>query len=130
MSVKVATAEEVKSAVEGRISAHEERFGSGANSPCSTASAEMFTQDCGAAARATGADASFSLTQIRGREGFATLRSTAQRIRTAAVAYQHLGCATNPAKAAIRQACQEPAAVLAQGFSDLRDGANLGLAGK
>jgi hypothetical protein len=41
-----------------------------------------------------------------------------------------LGCATGPTAADVRRACLDPAAVIAQGFSDLRDGANLGLAGK
>ncbi|MFF4517548.1 hypothetical protein ACFY2I_41735 [Streptomyces mirabilis] len=82
------------------------------------------------ATKATSEDASFALTQISGRDGFATLRSVAEKIEKAAVTYQELGCATNPAEAATRHACLEPAAVLAQGFPDLRDGANLGLAGK
>lgn len=130
MSEKVAAVEKVKSAVESRLSVHEERFGSGGNSLCSTASPKMFTQECGVAAKATSEDASFALTQISGRDGFATLRSVAEKIEKAAVTYQELGCATNPAEAATRHACLEPAAVLAQGFPDLRDGANLGLVGK
>jgi hypothetical protein len=130
VSEKAATADKVKSAVEARLSVHEERFGSGGSSPCSTASAKMFTQECADAAKATGEDASFALTQISGQDDFATLRSVAEKIQKAAATYQELGCATNPMKAATRQACLEPAAVLAQGFPDLRDGANLGLAGK
>ncbi|MER6075219.1 hypothetical protein ABT187_41795 [Streptomyces sp. NPDC001817] len=130
VSERAALADKVKSAVESRLSVHEERFGSGRSSPCSTASAKMFTQDCGAAAKATGEDASFVLTQISGQEGFATLRSVSEKIQKAAAKYQELSCATNPAEAATRRACLEPAAVLAQGFPDLRDGANLGLAGK
>ncbi|MET8808418.1 hypothetical protein [Streptomyces sp. NPDC004546] len=122
------TADKVKSAAEWRPSAHEERFGSGGSSPCSTASAKKFTQECGAAGKATGEDAWFALTQISGQDGFATLRSVAEKIQKAAARYQEVGCATNPTEAATRQACLTPATVLAQGFPDLRDGANLGLA--
>ncbi|WP_328300212.1 hypothetical protein OG389_22185 [Streptomyces sp. NBC_00435] len=130
VSEKAATAEKVKSAVEARLSVHEARFGSGGTSPCSTGSAKMFTQDCDAAVRTTNDDAAFALTQIGGHEGFATLSAAAQKIQQAAARYQELGCAKNPADAADRQACLAPASVLAQGFPDLRSGANLGLAGK
>ncbi|WP_405491804.1 hypothetical protein [Streptomyces sp. NBC_00096] len=130
VSEKAATAEKVKSAVETRLTAHEARFGSGVTSPCSTGSAKMFTQDCDAAAKATNDDAAFSLAQIGGHEGFATLRSAAQKIQKAAARYQELGCPKNPADAADRQSCLDSAAVLAQGFPDLRTGLNLGLAGK
>ncbi|MFC9636736.1 hypothetical protein ACFTY8_48245 [Streptomyces mirabilis] len=60
----------------------------------------MFTQECDSAGKVTNADASFALTQISGQEGFATLRSAAQKIQKAAATYQQLGCATNPTKAA------------------------------
>lgn len=90
----------------------------------------MFTQECGDAAKATGEDASFALTQISKQEGFASLRSVAEKIQKATASYDELGCAKNPTEAATRKACLEPAAVLAQGLPDLRDGANLGLAGK
>ncbi|MEU3981469.1 hypothetical protein AB0F77_15390 [Streptomyces sp. NPDC026672] len=130
VSGKAATAEAVKSAVESRLTVHEGRFGSGGKSPCSTASAEVFTQACGAAVTATNDDASFALTRISGQEGFATLRSVAQEIQKAAATYRQLGCELNPVKAATRRACLAPAATLAQGFPDLRDGVNLGLAGK
>ncbi|MEU9102661.1 hypothetical protein [Streptomyces sp. NPDC048361] len=129
-AARVATAEKVKSAVESKLSLDEPRFGSGSKSPCATASAEMFTQKCADAAKATDADASFALTQISGPGGFAALRSVVGKIQKASATYQELGCATNPTKTATRRACLEPAAVLAQGFPDLRDGANLGLAGK
>ncbi|MCX5384216.1 hypothetical protein [Streptomyces sp. NBC_00083] len=130
VSAKEATADKVKSAMEARLSVDEPRFGSGGKSPCSTASAEVFTQKCADATQGTNADASFALAQISGKDGFATLRSVAEKLQKAAATYQELGCATNPAKAATRQACLGPAAVVAQGFPDLRDGANLGLAGK
>ncbi|WP_161245212.1 hypothetical protein [Streptomyces sp. SID1034] len=129
-SDRAAVAEKVKSAVEAQLSVDEGRFGSGSNSPCATASAKMFTRQCAAAAKGTKADASFALAQVDGHEGFAALRSVAREIQNSAAAYQRLGCAANPSKAATRHACLEPAAVLAQGFPDLRDGANLGLAGK
>ncbi|MEV6042245.1 hypothetical protein [Streptomyces xanthochromogenes] len=129
-SDRAAVAEKVKSAVEAQLSLDEGRFGSGSNSPCATASAKMFTRQCAAAAKGTNADASFALAQVDGHEGFAALRSVAREIQNSAAAYQRLGCAANPSKAATRHACLEPAAVLAQGFPDLRDGANLGLAGK
>ncbi|MEU6343037.1 hypothetical protein ABZ883_19095 [Streptomyces sp. NPDC046977] len=123
------TAERVKSALEARLGANEARFGSGTGSPCSTSSARMFAADCGLAARAAGADASFALEQIEGQRGFATLRTVAQKLRTAVASYERLGCAGDPAPAATRHACLAPAAVIAQGFPDLRDGANLGLRG-
>ncbi|MEV6722062.1 hypothetical protein AB0M94_14170 [Streptomyces xanthochromogenes] len=129
-SDRAAVAEKAKSAVEAQLSLDEGRFGSGSNSPCATASAKMFTRQCAAAANGTDADASFALAQVDGHDGFAALRSVAREIQNSAAAYQRLGCAANPSKAATRHACLEPAAVLAQGFPDLRDGANLGLAGK
>ncbi|MFE9118841.1 hypothetical protein [Streptomyces sp. NPDC007172] len=130
MSDKAAIAEQVKDAVETRLSPHEDFFGSGGKSPCSTASAKMFTRQCGAAAEATNEDASFALAQAGRHAGFAALRSVAQKIQKSSATYRQLGCATNPAEAATRHACLEPAAVLAQGFPDLREGVNLGLAGK
>ncbi|MBC9714447.1 hypothetical protein H9Y04_17955 [Streptomyces sp. TRM66268-LWL] len=130
VSEKAATADKVKSAVESRISAGEKRFGSGDLSPCSTGSSAMFTQECADAAKATADGASFALGQIKGQDGFGSLRSVAEEIQEAAAAYEDLGCLENPADAATRKACLEPAAVLAQGFPDLRDGANLGLSGK
>ncbi|MGW7529838.1 hypothetical protein [Streptomyces sp. NPDC054783] len=130
VSDRAVKADQVKSAVEARISPYEERFGSGVNSPCSTATSTMFTQACAVAAKETNTDAAYALKQIQGQQGFATLRSAAQKIQTAAATYQQWGCGTSPTKAATRHACLKPAAVLAQGFSDLRDGVNLGLAGK
>ncbi|MET8633446.1 hypothetical protein [Streptomyces sp. NPDC004680] len=128
-SSRAAVAEHVKTVVEDRLSADEERFGSGTGSPCATSSPAMFTARCGAAAQATGADASFVLEQIDRREGFATLRSVARKLRTAVTGYERLGCADAPTEAAARHACLEPAALIAQGFPDLRSGANLGLRG-
>ncbi|MGJ5756652.1 hypothetical protein [Streptomyces puniciscabiei] len=129
-SPKALAAEEVKSAVERRISAVEEEFGSGVHSPCSTSSSKLFTAKCQAAADATSGAAGLALREIDGRAGFATLTSTARRLQTAAQQYDQLGCATGPTAAGTRHACLAPAAVIAQGLDDLRDGANLGLAGK
>jgi hypothetical protein len=128
-SSKAAVADHVKAVLEDRLSPDETRFGSGTGSPCSTSSATMFTAACASAAEATGADASFALRQIRRHEGFGTLRSVAHKLRTAATTYRRLGCSDNPARAATRRACLEPAALIAQGFPDLRDGADLGLRG-
>ncbi|MEU1538236.1 hypothetical protein ABZ461_08925 [Actinacidiphila glaucinigra] len=89
----------------------------------------MFTAECGSAAKATGADTSFALKQIEHHEGFATLRSVAKKLRSAVARYQQLGCASDPTEASTRHACLEPAALIAQGFPDLRDGADLGLGG-
>lgn len=107
-SSKAAIAIHVKSALENRLNPNEARFGTGAGSPCSTSSARMFTAECGSAAEATGADASFALEQIEHHEGFATLRSVAKRLRTAVAGYQRLGCANNPTEASTRHACLEP----------------------
>ncbi|MCF1508125.1 hypothetical protein [Streptomyces glomeratus] len=128
-SSQAAVAEHVKTILEDRLSPGETRFGSGTGSPCSTSSAGMFTAECVSAAEATGADASIALEQIGRHEGFATLRSVAEKLRTAVARYQRLGCAGNPAKASTRHACLEPAALIAQGFPDLRSGADLGLRG-
>ncbi|MDT0469782.1 hypothetical protein [Streptomyces gibsoniae] len=128
-SSKTAIAEQVKTDLEDRLSPDEQRFGSGTGSPCSTSSAVMFTAKCASAAEAAGADASFALEQIERHEGFATLRSVAEKLRTAVTRYQHLGCADHPTGAATRHACLEPAGLIAQGFPDLRGGANLGLRG-
>ncbi|MDD9378105.1 hypothetical protein M8Z33_15870 [Streptomyces sp. ZAF1911] len=130
VSEKAAVAERIKSGLESRLALDEDRFGSGSGSPCSAASAKLFKQECADAAEATNEHAAWALTQTRGREGFATLTSAAQKIQKAAARYQELGCAKNPADPVDRQACLEPGAVLAQGFPDLRDGANRGLAGK
>ncbi|MEU4931022.1 hypothetical protein AB0G54_31735 [Streptomyces yokosukanensis] len=129
-SSKALAAEKVKSAVEDRISADEKEFGSGVKSPCSTSSPDLFTAKCRAAADATSSAAGLALREIDGRAGFATLTSTARRLQTAVRQYERLGCATGPTAADTRHACLAPAAIIAQGLDDLRDGANLGLAGK
>ncbi|MDX3215457.1 hypothetical protein PV318_07965 [Streptomyces sp. ME02-6991-2B] len=128
-SSKAAVAEDVKTALEERLGPDEVRFGSGTGSPCSTSSARMFTAECGSAAEAAAADASFALQLIERREGFAALRSAAERLRTAVSRYQQLGCADDATGVSTRHACLEPAALIAQGFPDLRGGANLGLRG-
>ncbi|WP_329186944.1 hypothetical protein [Actinacidiphila glaucinigra] len=129
-SSKAAFAGHVKTALENRLNPNEARFGTGTGSPCSTSSAKMFTAECGSAAEATGADASFALEQIKHHDGFATLRSVAKKLQTAVARYRQLGCANNPTEASTRHACLEPAALIAQGFQDIRDGANLGLGGQ
>ncbi|MEV5988773.1 hypothetical protein AB0L85_27835 [Streptomyces sp. NPDC052051] len=130
VSAKGQAAEGVKLALEERISTDEQRFGSGANSPCSTSSPQMFTAKCKAAADATSDAAGLALSEIDGRQGFATLDSAARKIQAAVRTYETLGCAQGPTRADTREACLDPAAVIAQGFADLRSGANLGLAGK
>ncbi|XUZ26889.1 hypothetical protein ACQVDT_18855 [Streptomyces sp. RMIT01] len=130
VSAKAQAAEKVKLAVEERISVDEGQFGSGTNSPCSTSSPQMFTAKCKAAADATSEAAGLALREINGRQGFATLDSVARKLQDAVRTYGTLGCATGPTAADTRKACLEPAAVIAQGFPDLRSGANRGLAGK
>jgi hypothetical protein len=130
ISAKAQAAEKVKLALEERISADERQFGSGTNSPCSTSSPQMFTAKCKAAADATSEAAGLALSEINGRQGFTTLDSVARKLQAAVRTYETLGCATGPTAADTREACLEPAAVIAQGFPDLRSGANLGLAGK
>ncbi|MFE6456690.1 hypothetical protein ACFVP0_04395 [Streptomyces cinereoruber] len=120
----------MKLVVEERISVDEGQFGSGTNSPCSTSSPQMFTAKCKAAAAATSEAAGLALREINGRQGFATLDSVARKLQDAVRTYGTLGCATSPTAANTRKACLEPAAVIAQGFPDLRSGANSGLAGK
>ncbi|MEU5160832.1 hypothetical protein AB0G74_14670 [Streptomyces sp. NPDC020875] len=123
-------AEEVKRAVEGRLSVDELKYGSGTNSPCSTSSAQMFGAKCQAAADATSAAADAALNAINGRRGFATLDGVAHKLKDAIRSYDELGCAKGPTAVKTRTACLKPAAVIAQGFSDLRDGANMGLSGQ
>lgn len=130
LSEKAAFAEKLKLDLEARLPLDEDRFGSGGGSPCASGSDELFTQECADAAEAANEHAAFALTRTRGREGFATLTSVAEKIQKAAARYQELGCAKNPADASDRGACLEVGDVLAQGFPDLRAGANLGLAGK
>jgi hypothetical protein len=127
---KAEIAEKVKNALEERISADEEKLGSGVESSCSPTSPQLFTAKCQAAADVTSDAADLALREIDGRAGFATLDASARKVQAAVRRYESLGCATEPAAADIRRACLDPAAVIAQGFSDLRDGANLGLAGK
>lgn len=129
-SSKAAAAEKVKSVIEQRISADEEKFGSGESSPCSTSSPDLFTARCRAMAEATASAAGLALRSIDGRAGFATLDSTARRLQTEVRRYEQLGCASGPAAADTRHACLAPAAQIAQGLDDLRDAANLALAGK
>ncbi|MGX1547491.1 hypothetical protein [Streptomyces adustus] len=127
---KARAAEAVKLAVENRVSADERTFGSGTRSPCAAASPQLFTAKCEAAAQATAKDAGLALDRIDGRKEFTTLDSVARRLRTAVDAYDRLRCASGPTAAATRHACLDPAAVIAQGFDDLRDGANAALAGR
>ncbi len=127
---KAQIAENVKNSLEGRISADEEKLGSGVESSCSPTSPQLFTATCQAAADATSDAADLALREIHGHAGFATLDSSARKIQEAVREYASLGCATGPTAPDVRRACLDPAAVIAQGFSDLRDGANLGLAGK
>lgn len=130
VSTKARFAEHVKLALEKRLSADEQQFGSGTDSPCATSSAEMFTAKCTAAAEATAAAARLALSETHGRQGFATLDSVARKLQAAVLTYDTLDCATGPTATDTRKACLKPAAVIAQGFEDLRGGANLGLAGK
>ncbi|MFG2714666.1 hypothetical protein ACGFX2_29550 [Streptomyces goshikiensis] len=127
---KARIAENVKSALEVRISTGEGRFGSGTNSPCASSSPKAFTEECGEAADYARETARFALDEIDGRSGFATLGTVARKLDKAAAAYRDLGCAKGPAAADARKACLDPAAVVAQGFPDLRSGATMGLAGK
>ncbi|MEU9442979.1 hypothetical protein AB0D42_19055 [Streptomyces sp. NPDC048304] len=129
-SPRVFAAEKVKSDLEASISADEDTFGSGESSPCSTSSPRMFTSECGAAARATSDIAALALREINGRAGFKTLTSTARKLQAAVREYERLSCATAPAAAETRRSCLSPAAVIAQGFEDVRSGANLALAGR
>ncbi|WP_329404337.1 hypothetical protein [Streptomyces melanogenes] len=130
VSAKAQAAEKLKLALEESISAGEQRFGSGTKSPCATSSPLMFTAKCKAAAGAVSQVADQAMTEINGRPGFATLGSVARKLQNAKRTYNQLGCATAPTAPQTRHACLAPAAVVAQGFDDLRDGANLALAGK
>ncbi|MDT0268613.1 hypothetical protein RM844_20215 [Streptomyces sp. DSM 44915] len=51
-------------------------------------------------------------------------------IEEAAATYRGTECATDPTAEALRADRLEAAAIIAQGFPDLRDGANLALAGR
>ncbi|WP_225848302.1 hypothetical protein [Streptomyces sp. HPF1205] len=112
------------------MNAHEEIFGSGSNSECSTSRASMFTSACAATAEVVGRDADQALRTVSGKPGFATLRSVAKRLRQAVDRYDALGCAHDPRGSSVRHRCLDPAAQIAQGDADLRDGVNMGLAGR
>ncbi|MEV0639415.1 hypothetical protein AB0I77_31670 [Streptomyces sp. NPDC050619] len=120
----------MKTALEESISADEQKFGTGLDSSCSTSSPQLFTAKCGAQADATSDVAGLALREIDGRAGFHTLDASARELQAAVRTYDSLGCAAGPTAADVRRACLGPAAAIAQGFSDLRDGANLALAGK
>jgi hypothetical protein len=90
----------------------------------------MFTSACQDAADAVGQDAAEALKLISGKSGFATLRSTATRLQKAVNQYTALGCSHGPSDASVRHQCLAPAAEIAQGEPDLREGVNLGLAGR
>ncbi|MFE0423953.1 hypothetical protein [Streptomyces sp. NPDC058953] len=126
---KARTAEEVHGAVLNKIAEGEGRYGSGTGSPCSTASARMFTEKCAAAAAATDEAAALALRETAGREGFATLTGVARKLRDAVGTYGRLECAKAPAAESARTACRAPAALIAQGYEDLRGGANAALTG-
>jgi hypothetical protein len=123
-------AEAVQSALQPQLNAHEEHFGSGTNSACSTSRSSMFTPACADIAEVVAQDAKQALTTVSGKSGFATLRSVAKRLQRAVDQYKALGCAHDPSDVSVRHRCLEPAAQIAQGDADLRDGVNLGLAGR
>lgn len=123
-------AEAVQQAMTARLNSNEERFGSGTNSPCSTSRSSMFTSACADVATAVGQDAKAALAAISGKSGLATLRSVATRLQQAADRYDSLGCAHAPSDTSVRHQCLDPAAQIAQGYPDLRDGVNMGLAGQ
>lgn len=90
----------------------------------------MFTSACQDVAHAVSQDAAQALAAISGKSGFATLRSVATRLQQAVGQYTTLGCAHAPSDASVRHQCLAPAAQIAQGDSDLREGVNMGLAGQ
>ncbi|CAM5386536.1 hypothetical protein SALBM311S_09909 [Streptomyces alboniger] len=69
---KAEIAEKVKNTLEERISADEEKLGSGVESSCSPTSPQLFTTKCQTAADATSDAADLALREIDGRAGFAT----------------------------------------------------------
>lgn len=113
-----------------QLNAHEEHFGSGTNSACSTSQSSVFTSACADIATVVEQDANQALTAVSGKSGFATLRSVAKRLQQAVGEYNALGCAHDPSNYSVRHRCLEPAAQIAQGDNDLRDGVNMGLAGR
>ncbi|SHN22558.1 hypothetical protein SAMN05216499_12716 [Actinacidiphila paucisporea] len=90
----------------------------------------MFTPACQVAADAVGQDATQALKVISGKTGFATLRSTATRLQKAVDQYNALACSKAPSKTSVRHQCLAPAAEIAQGEPDLREGVNMGLSGQ
>lgn len=129
-SARQSAAEQVQTVVGAQIATDEAEYGEGTNSPCSTSSAQMFSKTCAQAVAATGKDATLALTQIQGRNGFATLTTVARNLQSAVHTYQQLGCATKTTSDTTRHACLVPAATIAQGFPDLQNGVTLGLSGK
>ncbi|MEU3597547.1 hypothetical protein ABZ714_02235 [Streptomyces sp. NPDC006798] len=90
----------------------------------------MLGAKCQAAADATSGAADEALNAINGRRGFTTPDSVASKLQDAVRTYEKLGCAMGPTAAKTRTACLKPTATIAQGFPDLRDGANLRPAGQ
>lgn len=90
----------------------------------------MFTPACQGAADAVGQDAAQALKVISGKTGFATLRSAATRLQKAVDQYNALACSKAPSETSVRHQCLAPAAEIAQGEPDLREGVNMGLSGQ
>jgi pectin methylesterase-like acyl-CoA thioesterase len=127
---RAAQAENVQHTLSPQLTANEQHFGSGVNSPCSTSRSSMFTPACQDAADAVGQDAAQALKVISGKPGFATLRSTATRLQQVVGQYNALGCSKAPSETSVRHQCLAPAAEIAQGEPDLREGVNMGLSGQ
>ncbi|MFH8350275.1 hypothetical protein [Streptomyces sp. NPDC018045] len=71
-----------------------------------------------------------ALSEVKGKQGFGTLRKVAMSTREAAAQYAELNCTSRPTKLGDQEGCRKHAAVIAQAAQDMRDGVNLGLTGR
>ncbi|WHM37435.1 hypothetical protein [Streptomyces sp. BPTC-684] len=123
-------AEQVQSAISQQLDSYFTRYGEGTNSPCAPADKRLFTDTCRKAGESLQTIAQAALKEIEGSKGFHTLREQAQVTARAFSGYQKANCSTNPQATKARSLCVRYGSDLAQAPSNLRDGINLGLAGK
>lgn len=123
-------AEQVQSTISQQLDSYFTRYGEGTNSPCTPADKRLFTDTCRKAGESLQSIARVALKEIEGSKGFHTLREQAQVTISAFSSYQNANCSSKPQAAKTRSLCVRYGSDLAQAPSNLRDGINLGLAGK
>ncbi|MFI1177009.1 hypothetical protein [Streptomyces melanogenes] len=122
-------AEKIHDRANAGLDAYLPQFGEGTKSPCSPASARLFTPDCAAAVAAMQSLVAELDAGSSGRQ-FGTLRAVLTKVTEAAGTYQRLECQTNPKTPSVRKQCLTSGATIAQSPTDIRHGAVLALTGK